>query len=176
MATATLATTALSARALARYVRVSPQKARLVIDLIRGRRVEEALQILRFTRKRVARDIEKVLRSALANAERKAEEAGATLDVDQLYVAECFVNEGPRWKRIRPAPMGRAYRYQRRTSHIQVTVAERERAAQQRAAAAAAEAEAMKGVAGAVKKVRKRMAEQQRKRTAPARKKTKKKK
>ncbi|MCL6482431.1 MAG: 50S ribosomal protein L22, partial [Firmicutes bacterium] len=110
MATATRVPTALSARALARYVRVSPQKARLVLDLIRGCRVEQALQVLRFTRKRVARDIEKVLRSALANAERKAEEAGATLDVDQLYVAECYVNEGPRWKRIRPAPMGRAYR------------------------------------------------------------------
>jgi large subunit ribosomal protein L22 len=174
MATATLVPTALSARALARYVRVSPQKARLVLDLIRGRRVEEALQVLRFTRKRVARDIEKVLRSALANAERKAEEAGATLDVDQLYVAECYANEGPRWKRIRPAPMGRAYRYQRRTSHILVAVAEHERAAQQRAAAAAAEVEAMKGVKGAVKKVRKRMAEQRRKRTAPARKKPRK--
>lgn len=173
MATAPLAVTALRAHAIARYVRVSPQKARLVADLIRGQRAEDALQILRFTRKRVARDIEKVLRSAIANAERKAEDAGEPVDVDQLYVAQCYVNEGPRWKRIRPAPMGRAYRYQRRTSHIFVAVAERERAAQQRAEAAAAEAAETRGVKGAVKKVRKRMQQQKRKRTAPAKKKKK---
>jgi large subunit ribosomal protein L22 len=146
------------AKAEARYIRVSPQKARLVVDLIRGQRAEEALQTLRFTRKRAARDIEKVLRSAIANAERKAEDAGESLDVDRLYVSRCFVNEGPRWKRLRPAPMGRAFRYQRRTSHIVVAVAEHHIAAQERAAAAAAEAEAHKGVKGAVRKARKALA------------------
>jgi large subunit ribosomal protein L22 len=113
------------ARAVARYVRLSPQKARLVIDLIRGRGAEEALSILRFTRKRAAKEIEKVLRSAIANAEQKAE----AVDVDRLYVRQAFVNEGARWKRIRPAPFGRAYRYQRRTSHIVIGVAERRPAA-----------------------------------------------
>jgi large subunit ribosomal protein L22 len=154
MATQPSVTTAIEAQAMARHVRMSPQKARLVVDLIRGRRAEEALQILRYTRKRAARDIEKVLRSAIANAERKAEDAGESLDVDRLYVSRCFVNEGPRWKRLRPAPMGRAFRYQRRTSHIVVAVAEHHMAAQERVAAAAAEAEAHKGVKGAVKKAR----------------------
>ena len=153
-----MASTAIEAQAMARFVRVSPQKARLVIDLIRGQRAEDAVQILRYTRKRVARDIEKVLHSAIANAERKAEDAGESLDVDQLYVAQCFVNEGPRWKRLRPAPMGRAFRYQRRTSHIVVAVAEHQRAAKDRATAAAAEAAEHKGVKGAVKKVRKKLA------------------
>lgn len=143
---------------MARHVRLSPQKARLVVDLIRGQRAENALQILRYTRKRAARDIEKVLRSAIANAERKADDAGESLDVDRLYVSRCFVNEGPRWKRIRPAPMGRAFRYQRRTSHIVVAVAEHHVAAQERVAAAAAEAEAHKGVKGAVRKARKALA------------------
>ena len=138
-----------------RFVRVSPQKARLVIDLIRGQRAEDALQTLRFTKKRVAKDIEKTLRSAIANAERKADDAGASLDVDQLYVSSCFVNEGPRWKRMRPAPMGRGFRYQKRTSHIVVQVAEHHRAVADRVAAAAAEAEASKGVKGAVRRARK---------------------
>src|ERR1700719_1679280 len=92
--------------ARARFIRVSPQKARLVIDLIRGRRAEEALQTLRFTKKRVAKEVEKTLRSAIANAERKAEDSGESLDVDALFVTRCFVNEGPRWKRLRPAPLG----------------------------------------------------------------------
>ena len=138
-----------------RFVRVSPQKARLVVDLIRGQRAEDALQTLRFTKKRVARDVEKTLRSAIANAERKADDAGASLDVDALFVTQCFVNEGPRWKRMRPAPMGRGFRYQKRTSHIVVQVAEHTRAAETRAAAAVAEAEASKGVKGAVRKARK---------------------
>src|SRR5262250_3999151 len=101
----------IEAHALARHVRMSPQKARLVIDLIRGRDVQSALQTLRFTLKRAAKPIEKLLRSAVANAERKAEDAGAPLDVDQLYVSKCFVNDGTRWKRMRPAPMeiGRAH-------------------------------------------------------------------
>lgn len=137
---------------------MSPQKARLVIDLIRGQRAENALQILRFTKKRATRDIEKVLRSAIANAEQKAEDSGASLDVDRLYVSECFVNEGPRWKRLRPAPMGRAFRYQRRTSHIVVGVSEHLQAAAERVAAAAAEARAQKGVKGAVRKARRALA------------------
>ena len=116
----TLHAPAIEAHAMARHVRMSPQKVRLVVDLIRGQRAEEALQILRFTKKRAARDVEKVLRSAIANAERKAEDAGASLDVDELFVSRCYVNEGSRWKRLRPAPMGRAFRYQRRTAHIVV--------------------------------------------------------
>jgi len=157
MATQPLATSAIEAQAAARFIRVSPRKARLVIDLIRGQRAGDALQLLRYAKKRVAREVEKVLRSAIANAERKAEGAGEPLDVDQLYVARCFVNEGPRWKRIRPAPMGRAFRYQRRTSHIVVAVSERQQAAAERAAAAA-EAAAHKGVKGAVKRARKALA------------------
>ncbi len=158
MATQTTLPAAIEAQALARYVRVSPQKARLVVDLIRGQRAEDALQILHYTKKRIAHNIEKILRSAIANAERKAEDAGESLDVDHLYVSRCFVNEGPRWKRLRPAPMGRAFRYQKRTSHILVAVAEHHVAAQERAAAAAAEAESHKGVRGAVRKARKALA------------------
>ncbi len=146
---------AIEAQALSRHARMSPQKARLVVDLIRGQRAEDALQILRYTKKRAARDIEKVLRSAIANAERKAEDAGASLDVDELYVSRCFVNEGSRWKRLRPAPMGRAFRYVRRTAHIVVAVAEHHRAAAERTAAAEAAAASEKGVRGAVKKARK---------------------
>jgi large subunit ribosomal protein L22 len=93
----------------------------LVVDLIRGRGAGDALSLLRFTKKRVAREVEKVLRSAIANAEGKSE----TVDVDDLYVSEAYANDGPRAKRIRPAPMGRAHRYQRRTSHIFVRVAEK---------------------------------------------------
>jgi large subunit ribosomal protein L22 len=148
---------------MARHVRMSPQKARLVIDLIRGQRAEDALHILHYTKKRAASDIEKVLRSAIANAERKAEDAGASLDVDELYVSSCFVNEGSRWKRLRPAPMGRAFRYQRRTAHIVVAVAEHHVAATERHAAAAAAAERDKGVRGAVKKARKALSGEQKK-------------
>jgi large subunit ribosomal protein L22 len=145
----------ITAQAMARHVRMSPQKARLVIDLIRGHRAEDALHILQFTKKRAAHDIQKVLRSAIANAERKDEDAGASLDIDQLYVSSCCVNEGSRWKRLRPAPMGRAFRYQRRTAHIVVAVAEHHTAASERHAAAAAAAQSEKGVRGAVKKARK---------------------
>ena len=155
MVTAIPAQNQIEGIAKARFIRVSPQKARLVVDLIRGQRAEEALQTLRFTKKRVAREVEKTLRSAIANAERKAEDSGESLDVDALFVTRCFVNEGPRWKRLRPAPMGRGFRYQKRTSHIVVEVAEHHRAAADRAAAAAAEAEASKGVKGAVRKARK---------------------
>ena len=155
MTTAIQAPNQIEGVAKARYIRVSPQKARLVVDLIRGQRAEEALQTLQFTKKRVAREVEKTLRSAIANAERKADDAGESLDVDALYVTSCFVNEGPRWKRLRPAPMGRGFRYQKRTSHIVVQVAEHHRAAADRAAAAKAEAEASRGVKGAVRKARK---------------------
>ena len=109
-------------RATARYVRTSAQKAKLVMDLIRGRRVDSALATLRFTRKSVARDIAKVLRSAVANAQQKE---GASGDTDRLYVRECYANQGPSLKRIRPAPMGRAFRITKRTSHLTVTVCEK---------------------------------------------------
>jgi large subunit ribosomal protein L22 len=155
MATATPTQGQIEGTATARFVRVSPQKARLVVDLIRGQRAEEALQTLQFTKKRIAKDIEKTLRSAIANAERKADDSGGSLDVDSLYVTSCFVNEGPRWKRMRPAPMGRGFRYQKRTAHISVAVSEHVRAAADRAAALVAEAEASKGLRGAVRKARK---------------------
>jgi large subunit ribosomal protein L22 len=145
----------IEAHALGRHIRMSPQKARLVIDLIRGQRVQDALQTLRYTPKRAALPIEKLLRSAVANAERKADDAGAPLDVDQLFVSKCFVNEGARWKRLRPAPMGRAFRYQKRTAHITVAVAEHHVAAAERHATNVAEAEANKGVRGTARRVRK---------------------
>ena len=112
----------MEAKAEARYIRVSAQKARLVVDLIRGVKAGDALNILRATNKKMAPVVEKVLRSAIANAENK----NSGLDVDTLWVTEACVNEGPRMKRIRPAPMGRAYRYQRRMSHIVIKVAEKE--------------------------------------------------
>lgn len=107
-------------KAEARYVRVSAQKARLVVDLIRGMRADQAITVLQTTNKGIAPTVEKVLRSAIANAENRS----AEVDVDKLYVSQAYVNEGPRMKRIRPAPMGRAYRYQRRLAHIVVKVAE----------------------------------------------------
>lgn len=148
----------IEAQALARHQRMSPQKARLVIDLIRGRSVNDAKRILRFTPKRAAKHIEKLLDSAVANAHVKAENAGMPLDTDELYVSNAYVNEGARWKRLRPAPMGRAFRYQKRTAHLCVSVSERHIAAQQRGAAAAAEAEADKGVRGTARRVRKALA------------------
>ncbi len=112
-------------RAEARFQRVSPQKARLVLELIKGRGVEEALHTVAFTKKAVAPLVEKVLRSAVENANYLSQEQGLDLDVDNLYVKQAVANEGPRMKRIRPAPMGRAYRYQRRLAHIVISVAER---------------------------------------------------
>ncbi len=112
-------------RAEARYMRVSPQKARLVLDLIKGRRVEDALNTLVFTKKRVAATVEKLLRSALENANYLSAEKNLDVDVDSLYVKSAVANDGPRMKRIRPAPMGRAFRYVRRISHIQIALAER---------------------------------------------------
>jgi large subunit ribosomal protein L22 len=112
-------------RAQARFMRVSPQKARLVLDLIKGRRVEDALNTLVFTKKRVAATVEKLLRSALENANYLSSEKGLDVDVDSLYVKRAVANDGPRMKRIRPAPMGRAYHYVRRISHIEIELAER---------------------------------------------------
>ena len=112
----------MEAKAEARYIRVSPQKARLVVDLTRGQQAGQAITTLRTINKRIAPTVEKVLKSAIANAQNKNQD----LDVDQLYVSEAYVNEGPRQKRVRPAPMGRAYRIQKRTSHIVVKVAEKE--------------------------------------------------
>ncbi|MGA2570199.1 MAG: 50S ribosomal protein L22 [Terracidiphilus sp.] len=115
-------------RAEAKFQRVSPQKARLVLELIKGRGVQEALETAAFTKKRIAPVVYKLLTSAVDNAKYVAGEAGIDLDVDNLYVKQAIANDGPRLKRIRPAPMGRAYRYQRRLTHIVLSVAEREAA------------------------------------------------
>ena len=113
-------------RAEARFQRVSPQKVRLVLELIKGRGVQEALDTAAFTKKRIAPVVHKLLTSAIDNAKYVAGEEGIDLDVDNLYVKNAIANDGPRMKRIRPAPMGRAYRYQRRLTHIILSVAERE--------------------------------------------------
>src|SRR5690242_21807468 len=113
-------------RAEAKFQRVSPQKARLVLELIKGRGVQEALETAAFTKKRIAPVIHKLLTSAVDNAKYVAGEQGVDLDVDNLYVKQALANDGPRMKRIRPAPMGRAYRYQRRLTHIVLSVAERD--------------------------------------------------
>jgi len=110
------------AKATARYVRTSAQKAGLVLALIRGKDVNKALATLKFARKAIAEDIYKVLRSAIANAQQKDGFGG---DVDRLYVSACYANQGPSQKRVRPAPMGRAYRVIKRTAHLTVQVAER---------------------------------------------------
>jgi large subunit ribosomal protein L22 len=112
-------------RAEARFQRVSPQKVRLVLELIKGRRVEDAMNTLAFTKKGIAPSIGKLLRSAIENANYLGQEKGLDVDVDQLYVKRAIANDGPRMKRIRPAPMGRAYRYQRRMAHIEIAIAER---------------------------------------------------
>ena len=112
-------------RAEAKFQRTSPQKAKLVLDLIKGLRVEQALNTVHFSTKRMAPVVEKVLRSAIQNATYVSQEQGLDVDVDNLYVRTAVANEGPRMKRIRPAPMGRAFRYQRRLAHIIVTVAEK---------------------------------------------------
>jgi len=118
-------------RAEARFQRVSPQKARLVLDLIKGRNVQEALETAAFTKKRIAPVIHKLLVSAIDNAKYVSGEEGTDLDVDRLYVKQALANDGPRMKRIRPAPMGRAYRYQRRISHLEVVLAEKGAQAQE---------------------------------------------
>src|SRR5277367_3005743 len=114
-------------RAEARYMRVSPQKARLVLNLIKGRRVEEARNTLAFTKKRVAATVAKLLQSAIDNANFLSNEKGLDVDLDSLYVKHAVANDGPRMKRIRPAPMGRAYHYVRRISHLEIVLAEKNR-------------------------------------------------
>jgi len=111
----------IQAHAIARYVRTSAQKAGLVLDLIRGKDVNQALATLRFTRKGVAGDVAKLLRSAIANAQNKD---GFSGDVDRLFVSAAYANQGPSAKRVRPAPMGRAFRVLKRTAHLTVAVSE----------------------------------------------------
>jgi large subunit ribosomal protein L22 len=147
--------------AKARFTRVSPQKARLVLDLIKGRRVEDALTTLTFTKKRIAPAIFQLLRSAVENANYLSQEKGMDVDLDRLYVKHAIANEGPRMKRIRPAPMGRAFRYQRRISHMEIVLAEKGAENKQNlatvvgeedAAAPAAKTPAKKKAVGAKKK------------------------
>ena len=149
-------------RAEAKFQRTSPQKAKLVLDTIKGMRVEQALNTVHFSTKRMAPVIEKVLRSAIQNANYVSQEQGLDIDVDNLYVRTAVANEGPRMKRIRPAPMGRAFRYQRRLAHIIVTVAEKK-------SAAVAEESAPKTVA-ASKKPAKKAAKKVAAKKAPAKK------
>ena len=118
----------MEATATLRYLKASPQKVRLIVDLVRGKKVEEALQILRFTRKAAAKDLEKLVRSAVANAENKDNAP----DVDDLVVSKIYVNEGPREKRVQPAPMGRAYRIQKRKAHVTVHVSDEVKAVNER--------------------------------------------
>jgi large subunit ribosomal protein L22 len=132
-------------RAEARFQRTSPQKAKLVLDLIKGLRVEAAINTVAFTHKRIAPVVEKVLRSAVQNAQYLSDEKGLDIDVDNLYVKTAVANEGPRMKRIRPAPMGRAFRYQRRIAHIIITVAEKKAAVTTEATSAPAATPAAKG-------------------------------
>ena len=169
---------AVQAHATAKYVRTSAQKAGLVLDLIRGRDVNRALATLQFTRKSIASDIVKVLRSAIANAQQKEGFGG---DVDRLYVTSCYANQGPSMKRIRPAPMGRAFRVVKRSAHLTVKVAERPvEIAAGGAGSAAPKPAGGKGVsgatakAGAPAKARARAKAPARKSTAPARAKKKK--
>ena len=112
-------------RAQANYMRVSPQKARLVLNLIKGRRVEEARNTLAFTKKRVAATVAKLLQSAIDNANFLSSEKGLDVELDNLYVKHAIANDGPRMKRIRPAPMGRAYHYVRRIAHLEIVLAEK---------------------------------------------------
>jgi large subunit ribosomal protein L22 len=122
----------MEATATLKYLKASPQKVRLVADLVRGKKVDEALSILRFTKKSCAKDLEKLLRSAVANAENS--EAG--VDSDELVVSRIYVNEGPREKRIQPAPMGRAFRIQKRKAHVTVHVSDEVKAVNERSGAA----------------------------------------
>lgn len=139
-------------RAEARFQRVSPQKAKLVLDLIKGQRVEAAINTVAFTNKRIAPVVEKVLRSAVANAQNLSDERGLDVDIDNLIVKTAVANDGPRMKRIRPAPMGRAFRYQRRIAHIIITVAEKKAAAATASTEAAASTTSRKPAKKAAKK------------------------
>ena len=120
----------MEATATLKFLKASPQKVRLVADLVRGKKVDEALNILRFTKKSCAKDLEKLLRSAVANAENTEN----TVDTDELVVSKIYVNEGPREKRIQPAPMGRAYRVQKRKAHVTVHVSDEVKAVNARSA------------------------------------------
>jgi large subunit ribosomal protein L22 len=139
----------IQAHATARYVRTSAQKAGLVLDLIRGKDVNRALATLRFTRKSVAGDVAKLLRSAIANAQQKD---GFSGDVDRLFVSACYANQGPSQKRVRPAPMGRAFRVLKRTAHLTVQVSERAEKIVPVGAAGEAAAPKKRARAGAAKK------------------------
>src|SRR5438270_13460346 len=136
-------------RAEARYMRVSPQKARLVLDLIKGRRAEEARNTLAFTKKRVAATVGKLLQSALDNASYLSSEKGIDVDIDNLYVKSAVANDGPRMKRIRPAPMGRAYHYVRRIAHIEIVLAERSKNGESLATVVGEEAAGVKATSSA---------------------------
>ncbi|MFP4368322.1 MAG: 50S ribosomal protein L22 [Candidatus Kapaibacterium sp.] len=113
----------MEARALKKYIRSSPRKMRLVIDLIRGKRADEALSILRFQPKHAAKDAEMVLRSAISNLNNKVLEEGGSYNEDEIFVKNAMVDQGPTMKRIQPAPMGRAYRVRKRSNHLTIVVA-----------------------------------------------------
>ncbi|MCD7101537.1 50S ribosomal protein L22 [Pseudoclavibacter sp. 13-3] len=117
------------ASARLRHIRVTPQKARRVVNLVRGKQVNEALGILKFAPQGASEPVYKLVASAVANARVKAEASNSSLDEDELYIAEAYVDEGPTLKRIRPRAQGRAYRVLKRTSHITVVVATPEEAA-----------------------------------------------
>ena len=136
----------------ARYMRVSPQKARLVLDLIKGQRVEDARNTLLFTKKRVASTVGKLLQSAIDNANFLSTEKGIDVDLDQLYVKSAVANDGPRMKRIRPAPMGRAFRYVRRVAHLEIVLAEKNKNGQSLATVVGEEEKAAAPKAPAKKK------------------------
>lgn len=121
----------MEARAISKYMKVSPQKARLVVDLIRGKKVDEALSILNFTSKAIGKDISKVVKSAIANAENTK-----NLDVDRLYVKSAFVDPGPTMKRTHSKAMGRGALIRRRSSHVTIVLDEKEGAVRKAAPAA----------------------------------------
>lgn len=159
-------------KAKARFIRVSPQKARLVLDMIKGKRVEDALTTLMYARKRIAPDIAALVRSAVQNADYLSGEKGIDVDVDKLYVKSAIANDGPRMKRIRPAPMGRAYRYQRRIAHLEIVLAEKGAQNQEEMATVVGEEEQAAAPAAAPKKKAvsaKKKSTGRRKKTAAAR-------
>jgi large subunit ribosomal protein L22 len=153
-------------RAEARYMRVSPQKARLVLDLIKGQRVEDARNTLAFTKKRVASTVGKLLQSAIDNANHLSTEKNIDVDLDQLYVKSAVANDGPRMKRIRPAPMGRAFRYVRRIAHLEIVLAERNRNGQPLATVVGEEAKSAKAPAKAKAKASAKKAPAKKKKAA----------
>jgi large subunit ribosomal protein L22 len=157
-------------RAEAKFQRCSPQKAKLVLDMIKGLRVEAAINTVMFTQKRIAPVVEKVLRSAVQNAVYLSDERGLNVDVDNLYVKTAVANEGPRMKRIRPAPMGRAFRYQRRIAHIIITVAEKKSAAAVEAETASAPAAKTTGKPAVKKAAKKAPAKKAAAKKAPTKK------